>query len=106
MSLRGSPKRDALAIDPSGSVPGSAAGGRQEPKRIQQVCCAKRAEGVAQRNGALPMRWRLTGALRERIPRSVLEKLASYAPWLEFRCDFEDGAPYEWVQGPREGLTI
>ena len=84
MCLRGSSKRDTtggrLRSTPSGSVRGSAAGGQVVDRSKPTTERAKRAGDVAQPNGALPMRWRLTGALRESIPGSDLEKLASCAP--------------------------
>jgi hypothetical protein len=100
-SLRGSSKRDALAVDderrparsrsiPSGSVRGSAAGGQAGNEAKPTGAGAKRTEDVAQRNEALPLRSRLTGALREpnfqvREPRKCLVCRRR----LKFRCDFD-----------------
>ena len=93
MSLRGSKRDGGFAIDPQWKcswVGRGRPGGKT--KRTRRI--ARNAIGglfAAKRRTADALR--LTGALREPIPGSVLEKLASCAPWLEFRCDFEDGAP-------------
>ena len=99
MSLRGSPKRDALAVDhddvprvrdrpPVEVFAGRPQAARRETKRSRRRERERARRALCSETTSAPLR-RFTGARRAKSRVSDRETGLVWRRWLKFRCDFE-----------------